>query len=567
MISRRLLTAILLASGTAFLPAQVSPDLAAQDTKAEKKKALKARVKEEAKPAHDVEKPAIETKAAPKENLTETKPAKPMDVKAVSQLIDREINKKLAEAKLAPSAKCSDAEFIRRVTLDISGVIPSAERVEKFLADNDAEKRNKLVDELLASSKYGSHLADIWGTPMFPIDTDNRFVNKEPLVKYLAETFNANKPWDRMAHEILTATGEQEKDGAVTFFLANRGVDKLTDSVGKLFLGVQIQCAQCHNHPFAKWKQTEYWGMAQFFYKVNSQVNRNAKTDIAAKVEEVNRPQRKLNPVPESAKNVAAKFLGAEQPKLDSGKPYRPVLADWICTAENPFFSKSIVNRVWAQYFGKGLVNPIDDLSDENEPTHPELLQALSKEFAAGGFDLKQLVRSICASDAYQRTSIPTLANKSDTVLYSHMAIKVLTPEQLFDSLVAVVGEFGGKGPPAKMGPGRIGGSPRERFVSFFSGADNAKATDYEAGIPQALRLMNNPRLSGSPNLLAALAKAGDQPAKVIDKLYLMTVNRKPTDAETKRLTQYIAKAGDSRSAYGDILWALLNSSEFALNH
>jgi hypothetical protein len=343
----------------------------------------------------------------------------------------------------------------------------------------------------------------------------------------------------------------------------------MTDSVGKLFLGVQIQCAQCHNHPFTKWKQTEYWGMAQFFYKVNAQVNRNAKTDVVAKVEEVNRPQRKLNPVPESAKNVAAKFLGAEQPKLDSTKPYRPVLADWICASDNPYFSRSIVNRAWAHYFGRGIVNPVDDLSDENEPTHPELLSALAKEFSGGGFDLKQLTRGICLSDAYQRTSVPTPANKSDSLLYSHMAIKVLTPEQLFDSLVAVVGEFGGgKGPPGKGPAGRLGGgSPRDRFVAFFAGSENPKPTEYEAGIPQALRLMNNPRLSGSPSLLSSLRSAGDDPAKVIERLYLMTLSRKPTGPETKKMNEYVGKAADARAAYGDILWALLNSSEFALNH
>jgi hypothetical protein len=572
MLSKRLVATILLAAGAALIAAQVPTDVVAQDTKAEKK-ALRKKLLEERRKKAEAEaakaKPETESVTPPKAEtkLAETRPATPMDARAVAKLIDREIDKALAAAKVTPSPRSTDAEFLRRVSLDITGVIPSAERVERFLADTDPDKRAKLVDELLASPRYGAHLADGWGRLMFPVETDNRFVVKEPLVKALAEDFNANKPWDRMVHDLLTATGEQEKNGEVTYFLANRGVDKLTDSVGKLFLGVQIQCAQCHNHPFTHWKQAEYWGMAQFFYKVNAQVNRNAKTDVTNQVQEVNRPQRKVNPLPESAKNVPPKFLGGEQPKLDPAKPYRPALADWVCSPENPFFGKAIVNRVWGQYFGRGFVNPVDDLADENEPTHPELFAALAKEFAAGGFDLKQLTRAIVLSDAYQRSSVPAPENKGDAVLYSHMAVKVLTPEQLFDSLAAVVGEPGGGAGNAPKKGQRNGNTPRERFVAFFSGSDNPRPTEYEAGIPQALRLMNNPRLAGAPALLNALAKGADKPEKGVEKLYLMTLGRKPTAAESRKLTEYVAKATDAKGAYGDVLWALLNSSEFALNH
>ena len=569
---RRIGALILLAMGAVFFTSQTPSDLSAQDTKAEKKalrmKLREEKLKAEAEAAKAAEAAKTAEKPIVKMTPTETKPSNPLDVKKVAKLIDAEINKELAKAKIEPSSRSSDAEYLRRASLDITGVIPAPDKVESFQTNSDPDKRAKLIDELLSSSNYGRHLADIWGNQMYVVDSENRFVTKEPLVKYLTATFNGNKPWDRMAHEILTATGEQEKNGEVTYYMANRGVDKMTDTVGKLFLGVQIQCAQCHNHPFTHWKQAEYWGMAQFFYKVNAVVQRNAKTEVAGKVEEIAKPQRKINPLPESAKNVSAKFLGADAPKLDNAKPLRPVLADWICTAENPFFSKSMVNRVWAQFFGKGMVNPIDDLSDENTPSHPELLNGLAKEFASGGFDLKQLIRAICLTDAYQRTSVPAPGNKADTVLYSHMAVKVMTPEQLYDSIALVVGDpSAGGARPAGKTPRGAATSPRDRFAAFFMGSENAKATEYEAGIPQALRLMNNPKLSGSPNLLNTLSKAGDKPEKIIDRLFRMTISRQPNEAETKKLTDYIAKAPDAKTAYSDILWALMNSSEFTLNH
>jgi len=311
--------------------------------------------------------------------------------------------------------------------------------------------------------------------------------------------------------------------------------------------------------------------MAQFFYNVSVTIQKNNKqVDIIPGVVENSRASRRGNPLPESAKTVPAKFLGGDLATLNSSKPYRPVLADWLCTAENPFFSKSMVNRVWAQYMGRGLVNPIDDLSDENPASHPELLKGLAKEFANGGFDLKNLVRAICLSDAYQRSSVPTPNNKADTVLYSHMAIKVLTPEQLFDSLAAVVGtptaDAGrGMGKPLNKGSN----SPRDRFVAFFMGTENAKATDYEAGIPQALRLMNNQKLSSSSSLVSQLVQSKAKPAEAINKLYLTAVARKATEAEVEKLTGYIVQgeSSDPKAPLSDILWALLNSSEFALNH
>jgi hypothetical protein len=219
---------------------------------------------------------------------------------------------------------------------------------------------------------------------------------------------------------------------------------------------------------------------------------------------------------------------------------------------------------------GRGFVNPVDDLSDENEPSHPELLKALAKEFADSGFDVKHLVRGICNSKAYQRTSKPSGDNRDDRTLWSHQSIKVLSGEQLFDSLSTVVGPIGGKDGGMKKGPRGGPQGPRDQFALFFMGTENSKSTDYEAGIPQALRLMNSP-IMASARLTNVASKAtelsaGVKPEKAIEKLYLTALSRRPTADETKRMNEFVAKHENPRSAYGDVLWVLLNSSEFALN-
>jgi hypothetical protein len=375
-----------------------------------------------------------------------------------------------------------------------------------------------------------------------------------------------------MVTSVVAATGTVEDNAAVTFYLSNRTVDKITDSVTLNFLGVQLQCAQCHNHPFTDWKQTEYWGMAEFFSKVRPDNPRNAnKGGDNTKIGVAEGPTRTKAKdfFPESEKAVAPKFLGGDQPKMNANEAYRPVLAKWMTEASNPFFSKAIVNRTWAQLFGTGFINPIDDMHEGNLASHPELFESLARNFSGNGFDLKNLYRSICNSQTYQRTSKPTAGNHTDDQLFSHQTVKVLSPEQLFDSLGAVTGQDKIMAERAKAaaaaGQKRGPNGPRDQFVQFFlAGADAANPTEYEAGIPQALKLMNS-RITGNPALIRQFAAPGDKPDAVFEKIYLATLSRKPTDAETKRLTEYLAKAGTSIEGYSDILWVVLNSSEFAM--
>jgi hypothetical protein len=485
----------------------------------------------------------------------------------LSQHIDQVLTQRLAAEKVPASPLASDAEFLRRVSLDITGVIPSATQAAEFLDSKDPQKRAKLIDELLASSNYGRHMADIWEALLVKRDPDNRRIQLDPLYTWLEKQFNDNVAWDKVATELLTSTGTQDKNGAVTFFLANATPDKATDTVSRVFLGVQLQCAQCHNHPFTKWKQTEYWGMAAFFFKVRPDGNPRQAGQAGGSVGISEsggrgRPAR----LPTSAKIVPAQFFQGEQPKIGDSEPARPVLAKWLTSQDNPYFARAMVNRLWYQFFGRGFVSPVDDIHDGNPASHPELLQELSKQFATGGFDVKDMIRTICNSQAYQRSSVPTKGNEdAELQLFSHASIRPLTPEELFDSLEKVTGPAERARPVGRPGMGQRFGpvGPRAQFVAFFQGEENADPTEYQAGIPQVLRLMN----SNQFNINAAARKivGKSEPAQAVEKLYLTTLARRPSAEESRKLTAHIQAKGEQ--AHGDILWALLNSSEFAFNH
>jgi hypothetical protein len=489
----------------------------------------------------------------------------------LARRIDQAVDQKLTAEKVPASPRADDAEFLRRASLDITGVIPSADRVTAFLDSKDSAKREKLIDDLLASSQYGRHMADIWQHLLLPRDSDNRRLRAAPLATWLQDSFNAGKPWNEIARELLTATGSQDEHPAVTYFLANPTVDKMTDSVARLFLGVQLQCAQCHNHPFTNWKQDDYWAMAAFFMKVRpDRVNQAVRNGNSPGIAEGGRGRSQR--LPESARTVPARFLQGEQPQLDASAPYRPVLADWITSPRNRYFARAIVNRLWEQFFGRGLVHPVDDLREDSTCSHPELLQQLADGFTASGFDLKFLIKAICLSETYNRTSRPVSGNESDQMLLSHVAVKPLTPEQLYDSLIAVLGTPRGGDKPMGRKPQAAKPHPaansREQFIAYFSADEGASATDYHAGIPQVLRLMNAPQTSNTAAVAGALVRGGGTPAEVIERLYIATLARRPTTEETKRLSAYVAEhKDDPRQAYGDIVWAVLNSSEFALNH
>jgi hypothetical protein len=488
-----------------------------------------------------------------------------VDAPALAQLIDRAITERLSQDKARPAPLADDAEFLRRAYLDITGVIPPADKVAAFLASKQPHRRARLIDELLASPNYGRHMADLWQEQLLAQqDLLTRGLPLGPLANWLAEGFNRNKSWDRMVTELLISTGTQKQNGAVTFFLAHRSPDRVTDTVCRVFLGIQLQCAQCHNHPYTGWKRAEYWGMAAFFARVDDGAPKKLIKGRTPNVVEASTIQRKR--LPDSALETPPRFLEGDLPRLNSKEPYRPVLARWLTSADNPYFARAMVNRVWAQLFGRGLVDPVDNLMKDNPPSHPELFEALAQQFIRSDFDVKYLVRAICNSQAYQRSSTATSAEMD--VPYSRMTIKPMTPEQLYDSLARVLGESTDpiKGQGKKYKGQRP--SPRTAFVDYFRPAEGADPKDYPAGIPQVLRLMNAGWMSRTGAFVRQRVKSDQPAAGNLEALFLATLSRRPTTAEVGRLEGYLQdNKSELTRAYSDILWALLNSGEFSLNH
>lgn len=509
--------------------------------------------------------------------------------------IDKSIDKVLAENKVPVSPQADDAEYLRRVTLDITGRIPSHNRTVAFLNDANPDKRAKLVDELLADREYGEHFAIIWYHRMVRLDDDNRLLVRENnLQEWLADSFNKNRTWDKIVSDILEAKGEKEKHPETTFIFAhvddNKGrhdpsPSKITASASKLFLGIRLECCECHNHPFNAMKQTDFWGVAAFFGDTHSEhASQKEIKDggnpaihdggtIRAKKKDTTPPHAFGQIViPDSkGKTVKAKYLGGAEPSLASHPTLRKIFANWLTSPQNKYFATAGVNKLWANFFGHGICNPVDDI-DLEKATHPELLKLLADEFAASGFDQKHLIRCICASQTYQRTTAVVSGNKEDDKLYSHMRAKVMSADMLYDSLIEVLGH--GVAPAkkddnvAKTKKGGPGG-PRENFRKFFHAEaddDVGVVEDYTHGVPQVLRLMNSPQIMDSSKTVTALMRAGT-PEKIIEEMYLTVLSRKPTDTDVKKMKDYAAGDKFSTKAYSDLLWVLLNSGEFLFNH
>jgi hypothetical protein len=541
---------------------------------------------------------ALTTLALGAWRLTDPLPAAPpaRNPQPVTAAIDRAIDKRLAEAKIPASPVCDDAEFIRRLSLDVCGRIPSAERVAAFLADTDSDKRRKLTDEFLTTPEYGQHFATIWYHRMAKPDMDNAGLLVTNFRDWLADQLNKDRSWDAVVRDILTAEGDRDKNPATIFWLAQvegnnqRDVapNKTTAAVSRLFLGVKLECCECHNHPFDTLKQADFWGVAAFFTATHAEHanKKDVKAETTPAVHEggaARRGNRKAGPkeaapagsivIPDSkGKTVHARYLLGDTPKLAGQAKLRPTFAAWLTAPKNPYFAPAAVNKLWANFFGRGLVDPVDDLRPGSKSTHSELLKALADEFAASGFDQKHLIRCVCNSTAYQRTSRPLPDNKDDEELYSHMRLKVMTADVLFDSLRVVLDHDPAARPARARGPVKNYGKmdAREQFRQYF----NAEADDdagvieeYAHGIPQVLRLMNSQELNNTAAVVARLMKASGDPDAVVEGLYLRALSRKPTESEAARVKSYAAGATDRAKAYGDLLWVLLNSGEFLFNH
>ncbi|MGI8978756.1 MAG: DUF1549 and DUF1553 domain-containing protein [Pirellulaceae bacterium] len=486
----------------------------------------------------------------------------------LAELIDRQIQARLDAEGVARVPPADDAEFLRRVFLDLHGVVPAAERADRFLESKDPKKRTELIEELLASSRLGEHFGDVWRGRLLSPQVNEQRVQAERFTSWLAQRFNDNDGWDKTVGDLLTATGKIEENPAVTYLIEGRhplGVTDLTDLTSRYFLGVRLNCAQCHDHPFVAWKRQDYWGMAAFFAQIQTP-NRPKMVYVAGVRDD---PKMTLSSLQgadmiEGIQVRPPTFLDGEELSADSREAHRAALAHWITSRENPYFARATVNRMWWHFFGRGIVNPVDDMHTGNPASHPELLELLSRRFVESGFDLKFLCRAILTSRTYQQTSRPGEKADAQAKLFARMSIKVLSPEQLYDSLVSVLG------PPDKASGVDTRLGARYEFCQFFAGDGDPDPTRYERGIPHLLRLMNSRQFTGRnvESLVSRVASPGRSADDIVADLFLTILARQPTPTEQQLARDQLKDTDASpQTVYRELAWALLMSSEFSLNH
>ena len=504
------------------------------------------------------------------------------DVADLARLIDRRVEAGLKSAGATPAPEADDAEFLRRVSLHIAGTIPTVSAVRDFLQNDSPNRRRQLIDSLLESPQYINNFSNFWTRVMMP-ESANDFEarNQRPgFQAWLRQHLGENTQYDKIVYEILVTPlgGERgmpnvmQNAGTVSpiaFFTTKQiKPENLAAATSRMFMGIRIECAQCHNHPYDGWKQEQFWGYAAFF----AGIERINQTDgNIGQVKEVF-DRRELT-IPERDAVVQATYLDGTQPQWKTRISSRRTLADWLTAKRNPYFAKSTVNRLWGYFFGIGMVEPVDDFGGANKPSHPELLDELAEEFIAHDFDLKYIIRGITASKAYQRSSRKTDDSQDEPRLFARMTVQGLTGEQLYDSISTSIGRYETF---QQFQPFQFNQNPmRTDFVELFA-PDNNSQTERRTTILQALSLMNGQITASATDIerSATLTAVVDFPfmksADRIDSLYLATLSRKPRSDELDRLVKYIEADQTTRNekqALADIFWALLNSSEFLFNH
>ncbi len=481
------------------------------------------------------------------------------EAKALAARIDQHVAAALNAQGIKPAGRASDGEFIRRAYLDVAGRIPDLTAARNFLDDRRPDKRLLWIEQLLADDRYVQHFANVWRAMLLPQAADEMGRNFAPgFEAWLRDRLRSNTGYDKMVRELLIpATPTNTNNGPFAFYLAQeQKPENLAASVARLFLGVNLECAQCHPHPFARWKREQFWELAAFFAP-GSGAGR-------AKI-----------PLPNSDKIVEARFLDGKEPSWERGSVPQAVLADWITADDNPYFARAAVNRVWAYFFGIGLIEPVDEPSDQNPPSHPELLDELAQEFRAHRYDLKYLIRGILASAAYQRTSAADGGPASSPRLLARRAIRGLSPEQLLDSLTVATGYATPDVATSSNVVTPPNQSPRAAFLAKFTA--QGSRTETQTSILQALHMMNGALVSravahsveaDAVHYLSTVDYPANK-ARAVDTLYVLVLSRQPRPEEIERVIRYVDRvpSNERGKALGDVLWALLNSAEFMLNH
>jgi hypothetical protein len=485
--------------------------------------------------------------------------------------IDRLVFQKLGALGLEPAAPCSDADFVRRAYLDAIGVLPSADEARAFLWSRDPEKREKLIDALLERPEYVDFWTMKWADLLRCSRRSLTDKGMYSFYRWIRQSVAANKPWDQFARELLLARGSGFAEGPANYFRIAGKPEELAETTSQLFLGVRIQCARCHNHPYERWTQNQYYQLAAFFARVKMKKGDTPEErDVYLAADgEVQHPK--------SGKAMVPTALDAAPLPADYRGDRRHALVEWLTSPQNPYFAHEIVNRVWRHFMGRGLVEPVDDLRATNPPSNPALFDWLAQDLVQHGYDLKYLIRAIMRSRTYQLSAQPAPGSERDNRYYSHFGLKRLGAEQLLDAIATATGV------PEKFSDfpagTRAAQLPDTEIPSYFLDVFGRPARQItcecertsDPTIAQVLHLMNSPevgeKLTSKTGRIAALLAAHLPPRRIVDELYLASVSRFPTLEESRAAIQALTAAPDRQKAAEDLLWVLLNSKEFLFNH
>ncbi len=482
--------------------------------------------------------------------------AERLSAPALAGKIDEHVAARWKERGVTPAPVADDAVFVRRLHLDLHGRIPDILAARDFADDPDKDKRARLVARLLGEERYAVHWASVWSGWLLPENIEPRAMAETyGFERWLRDKLHKNASYGHIVRGLLVADQLPISTPARAFLAAREfKAEDVAAAASRLFLGIKLECAQCHNHPFAQWRKQQFWEFAAFFERPT------AAGDNAPKVRPAAEPRfpdgKRPNP------------LGARPGSID----LRDELANWMTRADNPYFARAAVNRVWEYLLGTGLVEPLDEESADNPPSHPALLDLLAQQFIAHEFDLKYLLQAITLSATYQRSSAEAHPSQADPRLFARARLRGLSPQQLFDSLIVAAGREDEPEPEANFPMNDY--SRRGDFLRRFPAP--SKRSEQETSILQALYLMNGKVMHEAVGVkhnlnlgVLALGKTAST-AKALEQLFLIALSRKPTARESARLVKYLDKGGptgDRGRALEDVFWALLNSSEFCLNH
>ncbi|MEE2736878.1 MAG: DUF1549 and DUF1553 domain-containing protein [Planctomycetota bacterium] len=484
--------------------------------------------------------------------------------------IDHYVHAKLKKLNILPSGRSKDAEFLRRIYLDLIGTLPTASETELFLDNSDPDKRQLLIEALLARPEYSTYWALKWSDLL---RVDRRSLGQKQARAYynwIRQSFNENKKFDQFAREILTLKGRIQDTPQANYYRAIGGAGELASNTSQIFLGIRIACAQCHHHPFDRWSQRDYYGMSAFFQQVQRKGSPRGEIMTAS-----GNPTTKH---PRTGKPVFAYALGTAMQQQSPKGDRRETLVNWMTAKNNPWFAHNATNRIWAHLMGRGFIEPLDDVRETNPATNPDLLNRLAKHFIDSGYDFKALIQTITSSAAYQRSSEPNSTNEQDEQNYSRALLKRLDAEVLLDAICDVTGR------PEKF-PGVPYGSRAielwdsevdHYFLKLFGRPSRKTACDCERltepTVGQVLHVLNSKeienKIAHEGGKIAEWTEQFPENTRLIDQVYLSYFSRYPTSVERDLAIQYMADSPDNRrQSAEDIAWSLMNSLEFIFNH